>query len=627
MTLEVGEPGLASPTSSDWRPDPFPDLSRADGPVAFDTEGSGLRWWRDDRPCGTAVAWREGGELRSAYLPTGHVPGGNHDPERFLEWARSELRGKTLVGLRLVYDAHMSRVGGLDLEELGCRMADVGHRAALLDDHRKKFKLEDVAQDELGKGKVKGIDVTGGAHRYHPSRVAEYARRDVELPLRIYERQAPRLEAEDLLRVAELEEDVIWPVVEMERNGARLDVEKLRAWARASEKDETRLAFRVARAAGFPVNPRSDGDMERLYHERGHDVGRTADGHVRRSDDVLAELAKGDEVVALVRELAQFRSLREKFVLPYAKAVGDDGVLRFSLNQLPVERFEGGKVGTISGRFSCVAPMRGEGANLQQVMTVKRHLKRFGDRYVTRELLVPEPGALLLDADASQIEYRIFAHYANDARILEEYRRNPRADFHELMAEMIRRYRPGFPRDDAKNGNFAFLFGAGADRGSEMLRIPLEDARELYMLYHRANPSAKRLLKAVKNQALARGRQHGVGYVRTILGRRARFHPCPHHGWDDVRGCPACPRLFKALNSVDQGSAADVMKVKLRELHRARRRLGLTLRMTIHDEVLGDVPDLEAARLVGELLDEQSLEFRVPIVWQVGTGASWREAK
>jgi DNA polymerase I-like protein with 3'-5' exonuclease and polymerase domains len=102
------------------------------------------------------------------------------------------------------------------------------------------------------------------------------------------------------------------------------------------------------------------------------------------------------------------------------------------------------------------------------------------------------------------------------------------------------------------------------------------------------------------------------GYVKTILGRRSRF--------------PDKKRIHKALNCIVQGSSTgDYMKMKLVELHRERKRTGFVMRAPVHDEVIGDVPDQESAKMVTEILDRQSLDLRVPILWETVTGSHWGE--
>jgi DNA polymerase-1 len=131
---------------------------------------------------------------------------------------------------------------------------------------------------------------------------------------------------------------------------------------------------------------------------------------------------------------------------------------------------------------------------------------------------------------------------------------------------------------------------------------------EVNRIYNREIPEAKPLLEKAKALAQARG------YVRTVLGRRARF----------LNGY----RIHKALNGIIQGSAADVMKQKLVELHEARKDTGLLLRFTVHDEVDGDIPNRGLAQKVAEVLNRQSfLQFKVPILWETSIGPNWKDCK
>lgn len=601
------------PMPEGWRPDPLPSLAGV-AEVAVDLETTGLRWWAGDRPCGVAVAWREGEVLRSAYLPFGHQGGGNHDEARVREWMAAELRGKRLVNLNTKFDAHHAREWGVEWAGLVASLGDVAHYAALLDDHRgerwereeRPFSLEAIAQDYVGEGKVKGLDMSAGAHVLPAWQVTPYARRDAELVLRVLAAMRPRLVAEELEAVAALEDAVLLPVLEMERNAAPLDVEKLERWCQESEQELLTLRLRLAAAVGFAPNLNAAADLERLFRTRGVDLpeGRTAKtGRVSFNAAALEAAAAQDEVMRLALEAIRVEDLRSKFLIAYRDAVSADGLLRYSLNQLKGDRY-----GTVSGRFSCSQPVRGEGANVQQVYSTENQAARTGERWLIRELFVPGAG-LLLGADSAQIEFRIFAHLAKAPRLLAAYAADPNVDFHQIVTEDARRFNAELTRKAVKGANFAILFGAGKAKTAELLGMSLGQAEEFLAVYDRAFPEARRLAQLATRTANERG------HVRTPLGRRARF--------------PGGERAHKALNSVIQGAAADYHKLKLCALYRERHRLGLTLRMTVHDEVVGDVPDAEAARRVAEVLDAPMPEMplRVPLLWAVRTGRNWRECK
>lgn len=596
---------LRDTVPADWAPDALPSLAGINE-LGFDTETTGLRWWAGDRPVGIAVAHG----AKSVYLPFGHRAGGNLPEARVREWAQRELRNKHLVGLNVRFDVHMMKSWGIDLEAQGCTFGDVGHYAALLDDHRTErfrdrgrtgFSLEDIAQDYVGEGKVQGL-LGERIADYHASQVARYARQDASLVVRILEKMQPELDAQNLGQVVALENAVIPVVIEMERNAAPIDVEKLDAWCKSSERELSALHMRLFGILGFAFNPDKPDDMARLFAMRGHKSDMTTDsGAPSYADAVLERLEKKDHVIGLVRQTAHLSDLRAKYLLAYRRAVGSDGLLRYSLHQL-----RGDQYGTVSGRFSSSQPIRGEGANIQQVMAVEKQRRLHGDRYTIRELFIPGEG-LFFKSDAKQIEYRIFAHYTNAPAILDAYAKDREADFHAMVGEIIRPYRSDFDRKRVKNLNFAKLYGAGTRKIAAMLGLDIAAADDFIRIYDRAFPQAKEMLKAAMDTAEKRG------YVRTILGRRTRF--------------PNLERLHKALNGVIQGSAADVMKQKLIDLYQERKALGLTLRMTVHDEVTGDVPDAEAARRVADVLDRQTIPFRVPILWDSATGRNWSECK
>lgn len=599
-------PGISTlkvvPRPEDWRPDEPPSLVGIDE-VAVDFETTGLRWWERDRPVGVAVGWLAGNRYENRYLPWAHEGGGNLDEARVREWFSTELRGKKVINLNTKFDAHMGRAWGLDLREIAGSLGDVGHYAALLDDHRRRFNLDGLGKDYLGEGKVEGLDMSGGAQRYPAWMVTPYARKDTELVIRLMERMRPLLAAEEQGRVMELEDRVIPATIEMEANGCPLDVELLRQWERESEVVLEEQQRALDRAAGWPVAAGSPDHMTRLFRQCGIETPeRTESGALSYSDAVVSAFAKTHPLINLVREVKKTASMRSKFLVAYLNAVGGDGIMRYGLNQLRSD--EGG---TVSGRYSSSALVRdgrpGCGVNIQQVMSVSKQKKKHGDRWIIRDLYRAPEGRLFLAADAKQIEFRLFVHLSNSQRLIAAYERDRETDFHAFVADMVQTIRPDFQRKDVKMLNFEQLYGGGIGRTAELLGCSEAVAKSFVKSYDQAFPEARTILRKAYNVAESRG------YVFTLLGRRTRF--------------PERKRLHKALNGVIQGGAADINKLKLAELYEQRRDLGLVLRMTVHDEVCGDVADEEAARRVAAVLDQQAVPLRVPILWDANWGATW----
>ncbi len=609
MALQNGQLRLfdaaIAPSNPRWRPQEPPDLSGEED-IFLDCETTGLRWWRGDHPVGLAVATKD---CRSWYLPFGHA-GGNLDEATVLRWAREQLSNKKIHFLNAPFDIHNMYVWGVDLEAQGCTVTDIGHWAALLDEKRSSNSLDDVAKDYLGRGKLGGIDVRRMAE-YHACDVVSYACCDVILLAELREVLGPKIDAEGLGQVLQLEDECIYVTCEMERNGAPLDVEKLEAWVRRSEQEYIECVWQIHKLTGVEVNPNSRDDLQLLFRKCGIPAPTAVDEYdgkvkVCFKKDLLKSI--DHPAIHQAYKARRLSSLRSKYLLKYQKEVGRNGRVIYHLHQMPVERGTGVKF----GRYSCSSYNTDpdEGVNIQQVAGKKQMASVQGDEdlegYVVRELYIPGSG-LYLVADAEQIEFRLFAHYAKPARVLAEYEKNPHTNFHRVVNSMIAEAGAQVTYERTKDGNFAKLYGAGLEQTASTLGISEAEAQTFIRIYDRAFPEAKALIRRASMLAEERG------YVKTILGRKARF--------------AALDDFYTALNRVIQGGAADIMKRKLVELHKARKKTGFKLRFPVHDQVNGDVPDRKAALMVREILDTQSFHTIVPILWDVKIGPNWKDCQ
>lgn len=605
MTSQLSFDMIVPARDPSWRPPEPPDLGRFKD-VHLDLETTGLRWRQGDRPIGIAVVTPDGDRR---YLPFGHLGGGNLDEATVKRWAREQLRGKNLFFAHSKFDAHMFYAWGINLEEQGNVLGDVLHYAALLDDHRTKYKLEDVAQEYLGEGKTLGSLDIENLKRYHAGDVAPYAMQDADLVRRLYEKMNPLLDAQHLQKVRSLEDETVFAVLEMERNAAPIDVVKLKRWVLESEQRVLKMLYDLKKLLGYPVDPQRREHLEKVFRDRKiHNSYKTATGAMSFTDEILSGIE--DEAVILVRRIRKLMSLRSKYLLPYFEAIGPDALLCYQLHQLRGDHGEG-QSGTISGRFSA------SDKNIQQVMTAEKQLENLGPDFIIRELFEARVGQVL-SADAAQIEFRLFAWLANSPTLNAAYRKDPRISFHKVVHEMVRALTVEIAYKQLKNLSFCKIYGGGIRKIALMMGVDLDVAESFVKSYDHAFPDANRLLRTAAKIAESRG------FVKTLLGRRARFNPGCR--------CPACahrgPRYHKALNGAIQGGAADVMKQKLCELHRARKKTGFIMRMTVHDEVVGDCPDDRCREQVSEILNAQTtIKGDVPILWDVQVGPNWAEGK
>lgn len=613
---------LPKPDAS-WRPDEPPQLDGIDN-IIVNLETDGLEWQHGHKAIGITVGSLDGQFVR--FLPFAFKGGGNLDPDTVKRWYQREVRNKHITNAHTSFDVHMSRGLGVDLEEQGNTVSDVMHYAALIDDHRKKFALDVLAQDYLGGVAVDRLDESIMAE-YHASEVAPRAAYQATLVSQLREKMWPLLDAQDLQRVRQLEDDVIYPVVEMEKNGSPINMPLLAEMKAECEAEYQKLIIQISEEVGFPFS-HTTSDWRRVFEKYGLGDSDSYDEEVINDVD--------HPVVKLGHRASQYASLNSKIFTPYSKMIGSDGILWYELNQL-----KGEKGGTVSGRIS--APY------VHQVPNIDNHFPVFGDRLFPRKLFVSGlEGYDCLEADAAQIEYRIFAHHAKNPKILKAYQDDPLMSFHKHVWKMMLPYKPDLDYTAQKRMNFmkiyggqivktAVLMGFISSRVGDEIKAAktqktdprLAQAREVERIYARELPEVDFLIKKSSHLAMSycddwckKSRVSRMlhkefphrGYIRTTLGRRARF--------------PDNYSLHKALNRAIQGTGADIMKRKMVELHRRRKETGFIMRRTTHDAVGGSSPNAECVKMVAEILNHQSFpELIVPILWEINTGASWADCK
>lgn len=587
--------------------------------IILNFETNGLEWHKQHRPIGVTVGTLDGQMKR--FLPFGFRGGGNLDENVIHRWYDREVRGKHITNANTKFECHMSRVWGHDLEEMGNTVSDVQHYAALLDDTRRKFNLDILAKDYLGGIEVERVDERQMAS-YEPFEVAARAEYQVTLVAQLRDAMWPLLDKEDLQRVRQLEDDVIFPVVEMEKNGAPLDVPLLKQWCADTEKLQRDALKEVSDAVGFRMNPDAPTDWERLFSKFHIPIGGYTEskckscGHKWEGQEKSCPSCHSDSVttgkpsftdkilktidnpyVQLSRKAGKLASLRSKFLVAYDDVVGADGILRFSLHQCRTDEH-----GTVRGRFSA------SDKNIQQVMNHDTHIESFGDEdFFIRRLFIPGNG-LFYESDAEQIEFRIFASYSKSKKLAKAYADDPSVSFHRVVWEMVKPFKPDIQYTKVKSLNFLKVYGGGKGKASAFLELPRAESDQFCDMYDQAFPEVRATLREA--EMLARGR----GYVKSIEGRRARF---------------ADPKFaYKALNAVIQPSAADIFKRKVVEVHAERKQTGFVMRMPVHDSLCGDVPDVESGRMVRAILNRQSFpQIKIPILWSGKTGPNWGECK
>jgi len=438
----------------------------------------------------------------------------------------------------------------------------------------------------------------------------QYAAEDADLALQLVEKLAPQLKDEDLQR---LYSDVDLPLVEvladLESTGIRIDLDVLDKLAKQFNGEKATAEARIFELAGETFNPASPAQLGRvLYEVLGLPIlQRTAKTKAPSTDeDVLQELSKREdgEIARVLLRHRQMSKLLGTYVEALPQLVNPiTGRVHTKLHQAAVA----------TGRLASSDP------NLQNIPI------RTEEGRAIRGAFVPEPGWVLLDADYSQIELRVVAALAKDPILLGAFERGE--DIHRRTASEVM----GIAMDDvtpeqrgrAKAVNFGLLYGQGAFALSAALGITHKEAKAFIERYFERMPAVAKWIEDAKALAVQKG------FVKTAWGRTRRI-PELLSANVQLRN----QGLREAVNTIVQGTAADIMRRAMVRLHRRLKEHNLKSRLLlqVHDELLVETPieETEAAREVLKTAMEGADDLRplgVRLEAEVRTGMSWLECK
>jgi len=535
---------------------------------------------------GTEMPWREG-ELTKLVGVVGFAADGERcavatgDEVVVADRASNSL---VLAEAELaVYDAKSLRVHARD---------DVLIAAYLIEPGRASYELDDLAAEY-------GVEVV-------PVPPAEETTaglvRRAALPLRLAARLRERLAERGS---TELYERVELPLTEvlaaMEDAGVRIDTYRMgEITARLAERVEE-LEAKAYELAGEEFLLGSTQQVARVLFERlGLTPGRKGKTGYSTDTRVLRAIRSEHEVVGVIEEWRELSKLINTYLGPLPTLIGEDGRLHTTFNQAVAA----------TGRLSTTSP------NLQSI-PIRTELGR-----EIRSAFVAEPGAKLVSADYSQVELRILAHVSGEPKLKEAFARGE--DIHAATAaEVLGKSPAELTKDErnvAKMVNFGIIYGISAFGLSENLEIPREEAQTYIDSYLARFPHVQDFIARTIEQATR------DGYVTTLLGRR---RPVPEIRASSRQTRSLGERL--AVNSVMQGTAADVIKVAMVAIHRRLREEGRGARLVlqVHDELLLEVPQAEVAAVRDLVREEMVGAYALdpPLAVDVGVGDDWTEAK
>ena len=579
--------------------------------IAIDTETTSLST-HDAEIVGLSFSSREG---EAWYVPVGHRPADLLEPtptqlslQEVLATLKPLLENEKIgkCGHNLKYDRQVLRRAGIELAGIE---ADSMLLAYCLYPGKYPPKLDSVAEDYLGQRCIAYEEVAGkGAKQISfalvpVAKATTYACEDAEVALRLSQLLSTRLTSENRLeRHDKIELPLADVLADMEWQGACVDPKVLATLSDRFGKRIIELETEIHAAAGETFNIHSPKQLGTLLFETLAIPGgkKTRSGQWATGQEVLEQLADEHEVPRLILEVRQLAKLKSTYTDALQKLIHPEtGRVHTSFNQAI----------TTTGRLSSSDP------NLQNIPV------RSSEGREIRKAFIAEAGNLLISADYSQIELRLMAHFSGDETLRHAFAEG--LDIHAATAAVVNGVDladvDGEMRRRAKIINFGILYGMSAFGLAKQLGVGRAEAGEFIAAYFERHPA----VRAFMDQTLEAARDQG--YVETLLGHRV-YVP-------EINAKNGMQRAYAertAINAPLQGSAADIIKLAMIELHQRLRAEApeASIILQVHDELIVEAPADQSEKVAGMMKDcmESAIQLSVPITVDIGTGKNWFEA-
>ena len=614
---------LFTPQSEWFLPDDFPDLSKYDE-IAIDletkdpdlkTKGSSSMRGEGD-VVGIAVAVKNW----AGYYPIAHESGPNLERAKVLGWFADVLKTKAdKIFHNAIYDLCWIHRLGLTVHGT---IVDTMIMASLVNENRFRYDLNSVSYDYTGMGKNEtalneaakewGIDPKAEMYKLPAMYVGEYAEKDAEITLALWQELKKEINFQDLQSIVELEQEVLPCILDMKIKGVRVSEKQVDQLEYQLKKSYDHYIKTIHDETGIYPEVWAAKSIESICLRLGiDDFDRTEKTKKPSFTKNYLKNHRGHKNSNILRALASAREL-DKLRNTFLESIKNyvyKGRIHADIHQL-----RGDFGGTITGRLSYSNP------NLQQLP----NYTKLG--MGIRSIFMPEEGHRWGCFDYSQQEPRLVVHYAalqnlyGVDEVLEAYREGD-ADFHTIVADMAE-----IPRSQAKTINLGLFYGMGKNKLQAELGVSKDKAEELFRQYHGKVPFVKQLMDAVMRRA------QDSGKIRTLLGRLCRFHLWEPNQFGIHKALPHDQALlehgpgikraytYKALNRLIQGSAADMTKKAMVELHKE----GITPHIQVHDEL--DISVDGNADKIKQIM-ESAVELEVPNKVDYESGPNWGTIK
>jgi DNA polymerase I-like protein with 3'-5' exonuclease and polymerase domains len=587
------------------------------------------------------------------YFPIAHGEGPNMNRAKTLEWFKDICEcPATKIFHNAMYDVCWIRNLGIKINGL---IVDTMIACSVLDENRFAYTLNALSWFYLNEGKnekalneaakSRGLDAKAEMWKLPASEVGAYAEKDAELTFKLWQHVKKLLVEDDCQDIFNLETDLFPCLVDMRFLGVRVDVTRANQLKKELTTQEERLIHQVKIETGVETQIWAARSIQKVFEHLKLPFEKTVKtGAPSFTKNFLSN--HEHPVIKMIAEARKINKVNTTFI---------DTILRHEHNgriHAEINQIRSDDGGTVTGRFSYSNP------NLQQIPA-----KDPNTGPLIRSLFLPEEGCKWGTFDYSQQEPRLVTEYAlrfglaSVNKIADAYDNDPKADFHQTVADMAK-----IPRGQAKVINLGLFYGMGKAKLEAELGVSKDKAKELFDTYHGKVPFVKQLTNQLMSAAQDQGR------IKTILNRKCRF---PKYepilkGSDWGRFVPAQDHermlelqamgefmkdeegefikdkdgnkqknywhenghrrafTYKALNKLIQGSAADMTKKAMLELYKE----GITPHIQIHDELDISIPlgENDNSKDIIKIM-ETAVKLQIPNKVDYESGPNWGTIK
>jgi DNA polymerase-1 len=571
--------------------------------VCFDTETTGLNPLTAEL-VGIAFSWEAG---KGFYIP---FPEDRLDAQELLEQLRPffEAEGIQKIGQNLKYDIKV--LGKYDMPVKG-KLFDTMLAHYLINPDM-RHNMDVLAETYLNYTPVSITELIGKKGKNQLSmrdvpidKQTEYAVEDADITLQLKEHfQTELSEAKTQKLFDEIEVPLLRVLADMELEGINLDKDFLKGLSTELDKDVLKLEKDIYESSGMEFNIASPKQLGEVLFDNMKIIDKpkkTKTGQYSTAEDVLSSLAKEHKII---RDVLEYRGLA-KLKSTYVDAL-----------PLQVEEVTGRVHTNYMQTVAATGRLASNNPNLQNIP-----IRTERGREVRKSFIPRDKDYVLLAADYSQIELRIIAALSQEETMIQAFKdgedihASTAAKVFNIPLEEVTREQRG----NAKTVNFGIIYGVSAFGLSNQTDLSRSEAKELIETYYETYPK----LRSYMSEQVEFARENG--YVQTVLGRR-RYLNAINGSNAIVRG--AAER--NAVNAPIQGSAADIIKIAMINIHKKLSEGNYKSKMLlqVHDELVFDIyrPELDELKILIKSEMEGAYKLEVPLDVELGIGENWLEA-